>query len=83
MSPFPRKFQPLLHTASVVPWLSVTRSKASLTVAVPLPTTLIFADVLAEVSDLNNQKTQVMSIGTLVKNFLDWETKSRIGERHQ
>lgn len=46
-------------------------SRASLIVTVPLPTTLIFANVLAEINGLNNQNTQVMNVGTLMKNFLD------------
>jgi len=45
--------------------------KASLIAEVPLPTTLIFAKVLAEINGLNNQNIQVMNVGTLMKNFLD------------
>ena len=51
----------------------MTGSKASLIVAVPLPTTLIFANVFAEINGLNNQNTQVMNVGTLIKNFFDCE----------
>jgi len=51
----------------------MTGSKAALIVVVPLPTTLIFANVLAEINGLNNQNIQVMNVGTLMKNFLDCE----------
>ena len=51
----------------------MTGSKASLIAAGPLPTTLIFANVFAEINGLNNQNTQVMNVGTLMKNFLDCE----------
>ena len=50
--------------------VTITGSKALLFVAVPLPITFIFANVLAEINGLNNQNTQVIKVGTLMKNFL-------------
>ena len=48
-------------------------SKTLLMVAASLPATLSFANVLAAIHGLNNQNPQAMYVGTLMKNFLNYE----------
>ena len=55
----------------------------------PVPTTDIFASVAAERSGLKSQKTQVSSVGTLMKNLRDCgcecgrEYYERVNEREE